>query len=193
MSVVEVREAPTSALSDLGSISIAFEVDRVLEVSIPNGVLSGVVLTEKRVDAPYVVDHDEREGEGPSRWAKRFDLSNWGLLFAFIEGTRVGGTVIAFDTSNVFMLEGRRDLAALWDLRVRPESRGTGVGRALVAAAEEWALTRGCRWLKIETQNVNVAACEFYVREGYVLRAVDRFAYDDSPDEAQLIFTKDLG
>lgn len=189
---IEVREEPTSALNELGAISIAFEVDRVLEPSTPTDGLGGIILTETRVETPYVVDHDAREGEGPRRWLKRFELSNWGLLFARVKDIRVGGVLIAFDTPNVFMLEGRRDIAALWDLRVQPEYRGQGVGRALVAAAEAWAASRSCRRLKIETQNVNVSACEFYVRQGYALRSVTRLVYDDFPEEVELIYMKDL-
>jgi GNAT superfamily N-acetyltransferase len=189
---IEVREESISRLSELGAISIAFEVRRILEVSTPNGDLGGLSLSEERIDTPYVIDHDARAGEGPLRWAKRFDLSNWGLLFALVEGSKVGGALIAFDTPNLFMLEGGRDIAALWDLRVDPEFRRGGVGRALVAGAEAWARVRGCRWLKIETQNVNVTACEFYAQQGYVLRSVDRFAYDGLPDEAELIYAKEL-
>lgn len=179
-------------LSELGSISIAFDVNRILDVSAPDEGLGGIVLNAIPVANPLVIDHDAREGEGPSRWPERFDVSNWGLLFAEIDGARVGGALIAFDTPNLFMLEGHRDIAALWDLRVQPEFRGTGVGRALVKAAEAWAAQRGCRVLKIETQNVNVTACEFYVRQGYSLRSVDLHKYDDAPDEAELIFVKTL-
>jgi GNAT superfamily N-acetyltransferase len=39
--------------------------------------------------------------------------------------------------------------------------RGLGIGAALFRAAERWAVARGARWLKVETQNVNVAACRF--------------------------------
>ena len=56
------------------------------------------------------------------------------------------------------MLGGRDDLAVLWDIRVSPPERGTGVGSALFRAAEDWAGTRGCTWLKIETQNI-LAGC----------------------------------
>jgi GNAT superfamily N-acetyltransferase len=189
---IGIREAPISELTELGTISIAFDVNRVLDVSTPAAGLQGIVLTETPIAHPYSVDHDAREGEGPTRWPRRFDLSNWGLLFADVDGSPVGGALIAFDTPNVFMLEARRDVAALWDLRVQPEFRGLGVGRCLVEAAETWAKTRGCRWLKIETQNVNVLACEFYVRQGYALRSVDRHAYDDIPDEIQLVFVKQL-
>jgi hypothetical protein len=57
------------------------------------------------------------------------------------------------------MLNGRNDLAVLWDVRVHPEYRGRGVGHRLFTAAAEWARTRDCRVLKIETQNINAPAC----------------------------------
>jgi GNAT superfamily N-acetyltransferase len=90
------------------------------------------------------------------------------------------------------MLEGRRDLAVLWDLRVAPEARGQGVGAALFQAAEAWAAARGCRQMKVETQNVNVPACRFYASQGCVLGAIHRFAYPELPHEVQLLWYRDL-
>jgi hypothetical protein len=58
------------------------------------------------------------------------------------------------------MLENARKLAVLWD-RVRPNAGG--IGRAL-RLRHGVARARGCRRLKIETQNNNVAACRFYRR-----------------------------
>src|SRR5262249_9175844 len=118
--------------------------------------------------------------------------SNWGLLSAHAGGHRVGGVVIAFRSPGVDMLEGRTDLAVIWDLRVRPEARGRGVGAALFRAAEAWAAARGCRRLKVETQNINVPACRFSARQGCVRGAITRLAYDELPDETQLIWYKDL-
>ena len=83
-------------------------------------------------------------------------------------------------------------MAVLWDIRVSPEARGRGVGSALFAAAEAWAKARGCRELKVETQNVNVPACRFYMRQGCVLGAVNRRAYPGLPAEIQLLWYKDL-
>jgi ribosomal protein S18 acetylase RimI-like enzyme len=80
----------------------------------------------------------------------------------------------------------------LWDLRVRPEVRSAGIGTDLYRAVEDWARNRGCRTLKVETQNINVPACRFYARMGCTLGAVDRFAYPDLPDEVQLIWRKEL-
>jgi GNAT superfamily N-acetyltransferase len=191
---LEIRqEAVTGdALAAHGSISIAFEVNRVLEVTLADGGLGGISLTETAVAEPYLKDHDASEGEGPGRWAGLFDLSNWGLLTAWRDGTRVGGAVIAFRTPSLYMLEGRDDVAALWDLRVARGQRGAGIGSALIAAVEDWAAARGAGWLKIETQNVNTAACRFYVKTGCVLGAIDRFAYPDLPHEVRLVWWKRL-
>lgn len=90
------------------------------------------------------------------------------------------------------LLDGRPDVAALWDIRVRPDRRGTGTGTLLFRAAEAWARQRGCRVLKAETQNTNLAACRFYQRMGTTLSSVDRFAYPELPDEVQLIWRQDL-
>ena len=90
------------------------------------------------------------------------------------------------------MLEGRQDLAIVWDIRVLPEARGKGVGSALFREAEAWARAKGCRQLKVETQNINVVACRFYARHGCVLRAVNHMAYGEFPNEDQMLWYKDL-
>jgi GNAT superfamily N-acetyltransferase len=90
------------------------------------------------------------------------------------------------------MLGGRADVALLWDIRVAPSSRGRGVGRALLGAAEAWAQSRDARWLEVETQNINAPACRFYERNGFVLRSVDPFAYPSLPTETQLLWYKRL-
>ena len=41
-------------------------------------------------------------------------------------------------------------------------------------------------------QNVNVAACRFYMAMGCELSAVNLHAYPDLPDEAQLIWSLSL-
>lgn len=189
---IEVAGGPAAALREYASVRAAFVVRAVLDVADPGEGTGGFVLTERRLDAPYGKDYDAIEGEHPSTWAKRFDVSRWGVLAARVEGRRVGGAVVAFDTPGLEMLEGRRDLAVLWDIRVSSEARGHGVGAALFRAAEAWARARGCQQLKVETQNVNVAACRFYAGQGCVLESVDRSAYPALPDEIQLLWYKDL-
>lgn len=189
---IEISEEPEAGAAEYARVPIAFEVTRVLALTVREGGLGGFALEERAVDAPYVKDYDAIDGEGPASWAARFDVSRWGWLAARIGGRRVGGAVIAWSTPDVHMLEDRADLAVLWDIRVAPEARGHGVGAALFRAAEAWAAARGCRQLKIETQNVNVPACRFYARQGCALGAIHRFAYPALPDEVQLLWYKDI-
>lgn len=186
---IRISEEPIDGLGDYASVPIAFEVASAFE-----GHREGerFVLAEVPVPSPYVKDYDALQGEHPSEWAGRFDVSRWGVLAASAGGRRVGGAVIAFDTPGVDMLEGRRDLAVLWDIRVAPEARGNGVGAALFRAAEAWARARRCRQIKVETQNVNVTACRFYARQGCVLTMVGPSAYPGLPGEVQLLWYKDL-
>jgi GNAT superfamily N-acetyltransferase len=185
------KEALTpAALDEHAAISIAFVVDRMLQVALVDGGLGGMSLTETAVTDPYLKDYDAIEGEGPARWPERFDISSWGLICARQDGARAGGAVIAVNTPGVRMLGGRDDVAVLWDIRVAPDVRGAGIGPALFRAAGDWARARGCRWLKIETQNVNAAACRFYQKMGCTLGAIDRFAYPGVPGEVQLLWWK---
>lgn len=191
---LEIRQEAVTpgALGEHARISIAFVVDRILEVRLAGAGLRGMSLAEAPVADPYVKDYDAIEGEGPARWAGRFDLSNWALLSAWQAGARVGGAVIAFRAPDVRMLGGRDDVAVLWDIRVAPGQRGAGVGSALFHAVEGWTGARGGGWLKIETQNVNTAACRFYQKMGCTLGAIDRFAYPGLPGEVQLLWWKAL-
>jgi GNAT superfamily N-acetyltransferase len=186
---IEITHEPITSdtLRSYAPIPIAFEVRSIVEINDNDWTLS-----ERTIDIPWIKDYDDFTDERPPRWLERFDLSNWGLLVAWIDGRRVGGAVVAFDTPGVNMLEGRNDLAVLWDIRVAPEARGSGVGSALFAAVEGWARERGCRELKIETQNINVGACRFYERQGCRLGAVNRHAYPELPDEVQMLWYKDL-
>jgi GNAT superfamily N-acetyltransferase len=187
---VQVGEEPTAALAEYAGISIAFTVRRVMDVAAdPAG---GFTLSERVLEAPYVKDYDAVDGDSPKQWARRFDLTNWGLLVARVDGRRVGGAAVVFDTPGVTILRGRKDVVLLWDIRVAAEARGAGVGSALFREAESWARARGCRRLEVETQNVNVPACRFYARQGCTLESINRFAYPDLPNEVQLIWIKDL-
>jgi GNAT superfamily N-acetyltransferase len=190
---IEVSEEPITALAEYARIPIAFDVSRVFDVAVQGPGRSGFVLSDRRIDsAPYSKDYDAIEGEGPMRWAQRFDLSNWGLFVARNDGRRVGGAAVAYDTPGLNMLDGRTDLAVLWDIRVVPAIRGQGVGSVLFRAVEIWAAARGCSQLKVETQNINVPACRFYARQGCVLEGAHRGVYPGLPGEIQLLWQKDL-
>ena len=189
---IEVTEEPMTALPEYARVPIVFTVDRVFDVTNCDDGPGGFALSERRLEVPYEKNYDGIAGEGPLQWARRFDLSNWALFTARLASRIVGGATVAFDTPGLTMLEGRRDVAVLWDIRVSPDARRRGVGAALFERVEAWAQLHGCRQLKIETQNTNVRACRFYERQGCQLREIHRAAYPELPEEIQLLWYKDL-
>ncbi len=190
MNLTVLEEGP-ERLEAYGTVPIAFTVRKMLRIDLGGQRgLGGIHLVEEQVSAPYVKDYDCKDG--PARWRAGWDLTNWGIFSAFAGQERIGGAVAAFNTEGVDFLEGRKDLVALWDIRVVPRLRGRGVGTKLFHYALEWGRQRGCAAMKVETQNINLPACRFYQRQGCHLGAINRFAYRDFPGEAQLIWYRDL-
>jgi len=176
----------------LSEVSIAFAVEKILDITQPEGGLSGFLLQERALEKPYIKDYDKVSGDGPATVGRKFDVSRWGLITARSDGSLIGGAVIAYGSGSLSQLEGRADLSAIWDIRVHPDSRGAGIGSRLFRASEDWARNRRCTQLVIETQNTNVPACRFYSAMGCNLGAINLYAYGTRPDEAQLLWFKDL-
>lgn len=70
---------------------------------------------------------------------------------------------------------------------VRPEARGSGLGRELLAAVEEQARQRGCRWSKLNTWEFQ--APDFYGRCGYTTYGRE---VDFPPGHVNHLMRKDL-
>jgi len=192
---IEVREVGREDLLLYGKIPISFMVEHILEVHVADEGFGGIALSEKEVPTPYLKDYDACEDEGPARWAEMFDVSNWAFFMAYERNLAVGGVGVAFDTPRVQMLDGRKDLAVLWDIRVHPDHRRRGIGSMLFQRAADWARKRGCKQLKVETQNINVAACRFYRNHGCKLGAINLHGYYGCPEaagETMLLWYLDL-
>jgi len=175
------------------AVPIVFEVIRVLKVRPDPAAETGLAIVEAPVRPSWTKDYDALGG-GISRWSHFYSPERWGVYVARISGERVGGAVVSLEP--LLTAEAVQDResshAFLWDLRVAPSRRGAGIGRALFHAAISWARDTGCDTLLIETQNINVAACRFYERQGCTIVHVDAHAYTDMPDEVQLVWRKDL-
>jgi GNAT superfamily N-acetyltransferase len=189
---IEISAQQPGDLGWYARISIAYEVVEELEVRVIDDGLGGITLTPRTLARPRAKDYDAIAGNGPADWSDHFDLARWIFLAARDDDEIVGAAAIALETPGVDMLEGRDDLAVLWDLRVTPARRGQGIGAALFRAAGQHAIERRMRTLKVETQTVNPGACRFYARMGCVLGAIHCHAYPDLPDETQLFWYRTL-
>jgi len=84
-----------------------------------------------------------------------------------------------FFGSAVLFFRKRSRVARLYSLATRPESRGLGVGAALLQAAMATARRRGCRVLRLEVRTDNAAAIRLYERAGFRRIGAYRRYYQD--------------
>ncbi len=127
-------------------------------------------------------------------WANSFDISGWAFFMAFDGEHPVGAATVVARTPGVNMLDGRDDISVLWDLRVDDAYKHQGIGQALFDMTVKRSRENGLIQMKIECQNVNVPAVNFYHKQGAVLCPVDEYAYYTEPqfrDEARLIWYLD--
>lgn len=185
-----VREEPIAQLAEQAKISIAFRIDRYLDVTPSPGSRGVMLLREQVARRPYDKDYDAIPNNAPADWPKRFATATWGLLGAYQRDERVGGAVVVPPGTDDIAREP--GIAVLWDIRVSPTKRTDGVGAALFKAAVSWAKAKGLSQLQAETQNVNLPGCRFYERMGCRLVSADANAYPELPDEIRMIWRKAL-
>lgn len=178
------------SLDTYAAVRIAFEVAEVLDLDTATpGTQTG--FRTLPVAAPTVKDYDAIPGNHPSDWRRRYAVEDW-LIFTAHESDRpepsIGGIIVAGDAA----LLPEPTALLLWDLRVEPAFRHGGIGRRLLAAAEAAVRARGATSLYAETQDINVGACRFYARHGFVLESITREAYPELPGEARLVWKKRL-
>ena len=185
---LDIIEETADILETYSSIPISFQVRSVIEVKPLKNCQIGCEFRLKQLDDPYEKDYDDSIDDRPIHWSRKWDVSNWGFFSAFDGIKRIGGAVVTYRTAGVNMLEGRDDISALWDIRVAPDYRRSGIGSELFSAAKQFSLDRRCEFMKVETQNINVPACRFYAKKGCELGTINRYAYKEFPQEAQLIW-----
>lgn len=187
MSVV-IRREDSQSLVDYAGISTAYEVCEAIHPLVAGA--PGLPLPRTPVSPAFRKDYDVVAGNHPRDWAAQFSVDDARFLGAYSNGRRVGSAVVVVESSDAIRLGGKRGYALLWDLRVTPAARGQGIGRALLRAAETEAAEAEAAGIVVETQSINVAACELYARAGYAITKVDANAYHELPTEVQVMWTK---
>jgi GNAT superfamily N-acetyltransferase len=107
----------------------------------------------------------------------------------FVYGDRINlEQVLSFFGTGEFLLTGRvgapdgcvymeqrGERGYLGLLSIDPSLQRTGLGSRLVAAAEEWARERGCRFVDLRIVNLREELPAFYRRLGYVEDGTEPF------------------
>jgi GNAT superfamily N-acetyltransferase len=84
------------------------------------------------------------------------------VYVACISGEVIGW--IHVQVAHHLQAESRAEIGGLV---VSSEARSRGIGRRLVAVAEEWALQQGLKSIVVRSRATREAAHRFYLREGY--------------------------
>jgi GNAT superfamily N-acetyltransferase len=92
------------------------------------------------------------------------------VLVATEDGRRVGH----------LQLTQAAGAAEIKNMAVVPDRRGSGVGRALIAAAVELAREQGHHRMIVATGAADVGNLRFYQRAGFRMRSIDRDAFTEA-------------
>ena len=65
----------------------------------------------------------------------------------------------------------------LYDLKVNKNCRGRQIGKKLIEKSKEIAVAQGYRGIYTQGQDNNLAACLFYLRNGFVIGGLDTHVY----------------
>ena len=92
-----------------------------------------------------------------------------GKIFVAADETNqaVGWGVVVEQDDDIFVVAAERRHAYIAELFVVEPLRGTGAGRALIAACEDWTRARGLNVMQIGVLPGNVRAHDIYHRQGY--------------------------
>ena len=97
-------------------------------------------------------------------WDQYINRDDKALFLAYNNNNCIGQIRIIKDWNRFCYVE---------NIATKKEFRESGIGRLLLTRAEEWAKHRNLIGMSLETQDDNLGACRFYVKQGFILGGVD--------------------
>jgi ribosomal protein S18 acetylase RimI-like enzyme len=179
---VTVRVAADDDCDALADLDLTYPTGRYLAINrAGESPELSISLEWRKREAPER-NYNEYTADGLRSALSRVDL----FLAGLIEGRPVGMLII--------MKPEWTDAAEITDLAVDRSARRSGIGRALVERAADWARERGYRSLWVEPRADNAGAIDFYTRLGFRLSVFNRMYSnsDDAPGKTTLFMHMDL-
>jgi ribosomal-protein-alanine acetyltransferase len=132
----------------------------------------------RTADLPRLVEIEEAvfatDRMSARQWRRHVANPAADVLVAIRGGAIAGAAVVFF--------HARHRVARLYSIAVAPEARGSGIGEALLAAAERDARARGRNRFRLEVRTGNAAARRLYERRGYRVFGTKAGYYEDGAD-----------
>jgi GNAT superfamily N-acetyltransferase len=92
-------------------------------------------------------------------------------------GERLGWGVVHESDNDIYVVEDERRFGYISELFVVEAARGLGIGRAFIAACEDWGRACGLKLMMIGTLPGNVRARRIYEASGYRPYAIELRKY----------------
>ncbi len=163
---MKIEAATAHTLKLVNKIDSTFTVDSKLEVTLSENLFSYRSVSVSSYEKTYEYDDID--------YSVYLNNKDRIIFFAF-ENDELAGQIIILKYWNTY--------AYINDIRVENEFRGKGIGKALMLKAIEWAKMNSCIGVEVETQDVNVRACLFYEKLGFVLGGFNSFRYKSFENE----------
>lgn len=157
---MKVRPASREDIAALSGCDFSFQVTRE---AVPP--FEGDWLAHARPVEPYPKSY----GFDVEELQSYLETEGKALFVVIGQETPVGHIALSVDWNN---------LASVDDIAVDVEWRGTGAAQCLMQQAVHWTKEKSLPGLRLETQSNNVAACRFYLRQGFTLGGFDRYLYE---------------
>jgi streptothricin acetyltransferase len=158
---IDIREIDFHNQADFGACDMSFLVTSKMSLHVENSKIS---YTIREVAPPYI----KRYGPRRTDYAEYGDADDRMIFLAYVNNEIAG---------EVRMSTSWNKYALLDDFVVDPNHRRQGVGRALIQRCIEWAKEKAFTGVTLETQDINVPACQLYASCGFELRGFDTHLY----------------
>ena len=172
---VTIHEINGDNQFDFGVCEMSFTVASRLVLNAENGKIT---YTIEDVPHPYIKNYGLRRTD----YAEYGDADDRMIFLAYVDN-KIAGEVRMSTSWNKFAL--------LDDFVVDPNYRRRGVGRSLIRRCVEWAKAKDFHGVHLETQDINVPACQLYASCGFELHGFDTHLYKalaPSTDEIALFW-----
>ncbi|SRR5579883_1252942 len=116
-------------------------------------------------------DHDR---VSRAQWRRHIRAASAAVLVADTDGSVAGCALLFFRHGS--------KRARLYSIATSHDSRGRGVGAALLQAAEDEARKRGCETMRLEVRTDNTTAIAMYEKRGYLRRKREPGFYENGAD-----------
>ena len=105
------------------------------------------------------------------------ELAKNSIFIGAYDGDKCIGLAILQHSWHKFMY--------LYDLKVNVDFRGKHIGIMLIDKSKEIALEHGYRGMYTQGQDNNLAACLFYIKNGFAIRGLDTHVYTGTSQEGK--------